>query len=195
MWGRWDKTGSSPSICTVLEANGEGHTGRELAVELRFGGARTNGAPGNHCTEGMSMLMRNHNANVMESMITVTRCREKWVVSDAPSKNNIRIRWTSVSRGIGDMIQTMFHCAQAQKITGYRVQPTGNERRDVQSAMYWGEIVSSNSEPTGTPRSVRSQRSWRARWRPLLILKEPSMSGSLISPFQPTVVRGFCNEQ
>lgn len=28
--------------------------------------------------------------------------------------------------------------------------------------------------------------------RPLLILKEPSMSGSLMSPFQPTVVRGFC---
>ena len=31
----------------------------------------------------------------------------------------------------------------------------------------------------------------RARRRPLLMLKLPSRSGSLISPFQPTVVRGF----
>ena len=57
--------------------------------------------------------------------------------------------------------------------------------------MNWGEMVSRSSEPTGTPRWVRSQRSWRARRRPLLILKEPSMSGSLMRPFQPTVVRGF----
>lgn len=57
--------------------------------------------------------------------------------------------------------------------------------------MYWGEMVSRSSEPTGTPSSVKSQSSWRARRRPLFILKEPSMSGSLMRPFHPTVVRGF----
>ncbi|KAJ2956181.1 hypothetical protein NUW54_g14684 [Trametes sanguinea] len=64
--------------------------------------------------------------------------------------------------------------------------------QEMRSEMYCGEIVSSSSEPTGTPMAVRSQRSWRARRRPLLILNEPSMSGSLMRPFQPTVVRGFC---
>lgn len=52
-------------------------------------------------------------------------------------------------------------------------------------------MVSRSSEPTGSPRSVRSQRSWRAMRRPLLMWKLPSMSGSLMRPFQPTVVRGF----
>lgn len=61
-----------------------------------------------------------------------------------------------------------------------------------QSARYWGEIVSSSSEPTGTPESVMSQSNCRAMRKPLLILKEPLMSGSLMRPFHPTVVRGFC---
>lgn len=52
-------------------------------------------------------------------------------------------------------------------------------------------MVSNSSRPTGTPRSVRSHKSCLAVRSPLLILKEPSMSGSLINPFQPTVVRGF----
>jgi len=34
-----------------------------------------------------------------------------------------------------------------------------NERRYLQSATYCGEMVSSNSEPTGMPRSVRSHKS------------------------------------
>lgn len=62
---------------------------------------------------------------------------------------------------------------------------------EVRSEMYCGEIVSSSSDPTGTPMCVRSHSSWRAMRRPLLIWNEPSMSGSLIRPFQPTVVRGF----
>lgn len=52
-------------------------------------------------------------------------------------------------------------------------------------------IVSSSSHPTGMPMSLRSHRSSRAILNPLLILNDPSISGSLISPFQPTVVRGF----
>ncbi len=62
---------------------------------------------------------------------------------------------------------------------------------EIRSEMYCGEIVSSSSDPTGTPDSVRSHSSCRARRRPLLILNDPSMSGSLIKPFHPTVVRGF----
>lgn len=57
--------------------------------------------------------------------------------------------------------------------------------------MNCGEIVSRSSDPTGTPMLVRSQRSCRAIRRPLLILNDPSISGSLMSPFHPTVVRGF----
>lgn len=69
------------------------------------------------------------------------------------------------------------------------------DRSHLQSARYWGEIVSSSSEPTGTPESVMSHSSWRAMRKPLFILKEPLMSGSLMSPFQPTVVRGFYGRQ
>jgi hypothetical protein len=58
--------------------------------------------------------------------------------------------------------------------------------------IYWGEMVSSSSLPTGTPISLRSFRSCLPILRPLLTLKEPSISGSLMRPFQPTVVRGFC---
>ena len=73
-------------------------------------------------------------------------------------------------------------------------------------------MVSSNSTPTGIPIAVISQRSCRAIRKPLLILNVPSRSkrvpsqkvgsvptrefeqkkecvpGSLIRPFQPTVV-------
>ncbi|MNT87164.1 hypothetical protein D3C72_2275430 [compost metagenome] len=45
--------------------------------------------------------------------------------------------------------------------------------------------------PVGTPISLMFSSSSRAVRRPSLILKLPSMCGSLISPFQPTVVRGF----
>ena len=37
------------------------------------------------------------------------------------------------------------------------------------TARYWGLIVSNSSKPTGTPRLVRSHKSWRAMRRPLLI--------------------------
>lgn len=62
---------------------------------------------------------------------------------------------------------------------------------EMRSLRYCGDMVSRSSEPTGTPRLVRSQRSCRAMRSPLFIWKEPSMAGSLIRPFQPTVVRGF----
>ncbi len=59
------------------------------------------------------------------------------------------------------------------------------------SPTYCGEIVSNSSVATGTPISVISHKSCRAMRKPLLILKEPSRLGSLMSPFHPTVVRGF----
>jgi len=52
----------------------------------------------------------------------------------------------------------------------------------------WGEIVSSISDAIGTPMCVKSQNNFREIRNPLLILKDPSISGSLIRPFQPTVV-------
>ena len=52
-------------------------------------------------------------------------------------------------------------------------------------------IVSNNSHPTGTPISLISLRSSRPVLSPLLIWNDPSISGSLINPFHPTVVRGF----
>ncbi|MCY1244179.1 hypothetical protein D9M72_572380 [compost metagenome] len=59
------------------------------------------------------------------------------------------------------------------------------------SAMYCGLIMSRYSVPVGTPISLMFSSSSRAVRRPSLILKLPSMCGSLIRPFQPTVVRGF----
>src|SRR6185312_5072089 len=59
------------------------------------------------------------------------------------------------------------------------------------SAMYCGVIMSRNSQPAGTPSALMSHNRPRARRRPLSIRKLPSRSGSLIRPFQPTVVRGF----
>ncbi|CFN68683.1 Uncharacterised protein [Bordetella pertussis] len=57
--------------------------------------------------------------------------------------------------------------------------------------MYCGVIMSRNSQPAGRPRLLMSSSSSRATRTPLLISKLPSRSGSLIRPFQPTVVRGF----
>ena len=59
------------------------------------------------------------------------------------------------------------------------------------SAVNCGVMVSRNSQPVATPASARSRSSVRAWRSPWLILKLPSRSGSLMSPFQPTVVRGF----
>ena len=62
---------------------------------------------------------------------------------------------------------------------------------DTRSAMNWGVMVSRNSHPAGSPMSARSSRKPRARPSPSLIAKLPSSLGSLMSPFHPTVVRGF----
>ena len=62
---------------------------------------------------------------------------------------------------------------------------------DVRSAMCCGICVSRNSEAVGSPRSLTSSSSWRASRSPLLMWKLSSRSGSLMSPFQPTEVRGF----
>src|SRR5712691_2217264 len=59
------------------------------------------------------------------------------------------------------------------------------------SAMNCGVMGSRNSQPAGTPSAARSSSSRRARRSPSLIANEPSRRGSLIRPFQPTVVRGF----
>ena len=57
--------------------------------------------------------------------------------------------------------------------------------------MYCGVIMSRNSVPAGRPISLTSDNSLRARRTPSLMRKLLSSPGSLISPFQPTVVRGF----
>ena len=62
---------------------------------------------------------------------------------------------------------------------------------DTRSAMNCGVMVSRNSHPAGRPMLARSRRKPRARPRPSLIAKLPSSLGSLMSPFHPTVVRGF----
>ncbi len=62
---------------------------------------------------------------------------------------------------------------------------------DTKSARNWGLIGSRNSVPAGSPSAATSARKRRARRRPSLIAKLPSSLGSLMSPFQPTVVRGF----
>ena len=61
----------------------------------------------------------------------------------------------------------------------------------IRSPMYCGEMVSSSSLPDGTPSRPMSISSWRAIRRPSLMRQLSSSQGSLISPFQPTVVRGF----
>jgi hypothetical protein len=57
--------------------------------------------------------------------------------------------------------------------------------------MYCGVIMSRYSQPAGSPAALISMSNSRATRKPWLMRKLPSMSGSLISPFQPTVVRGF----
>lgn len=54
-----------------------------------------------------------------------------------------------------------------------------------------GEHAPRNSQAVGMPMPAMSSRSLRAMRRPRLMANEPFMSGSLIRPFQPTVVRGF----
>lgn len=63
--------------------------------------------------------------------------------------------------------------------------------KESRSARYCGEMVSSISEPIGTPVLVKFTNSCLALCRPLLMLKVLLTSGSLINPFQPTVVLGF----
>ena len=62
---------------------------------------------------------------------------------------------------------------------------------EIKSAVYCGLIASRNSVPAGRPILATSNKNPRARRSPLLIWNEPSRLGSLIKPFQPTVVRGF----
>ena len=59
------------------------------------------------------------------------------------------------------------------------------------SEMYCGVIGSRNSHPTGSPNASTSSSTRRARRNPSLTSPDPSRWGSLISPFQPVVVRGF----
>ena len=59
------------------------------------------------------------------------------------------------------------------------------------SEMNWGLVGSRNSVAAASPSSSTPISVLRASSRPLRMLWLPSMSGSLISPFQPTVVRGF----
>ena len=63
--------------------------------------------------------------------------------------------------------------------------------QEIRSAMYCGVIMSRNSVPAGMPIALMSSSSPRASRSPSLMSKLPSSRGSLISPFQPTVVRGF----
>ena len=60
-----------------------------------------------------------------------------------------------------------------------------------ESARYWGVIGSSNSVAVGMPRSNTSPRKDRASRNPPGISQVPLSWGSIINPFQPTVVRGF----
>ena len=57
--------------------------------------------------------------------------------------------------------------------------------------MYCGVIGSSNSVAVGTPSSITSFKKLRAILSPSGISLVPSSFGSMIKPFQPTVVRGF----
>ena len=63
--------------------------------------------------------------------------------------------------------------------------------QQIKSAINCGLIVSRNSEPAGSPMWASCASRPRAMRKPLLMSKLPSKCGSLINPFQPTVVRGF----
>jgi len=59
------------------------------------------------------------------------------------------------------------------------------------SATYCGVTISTISVPAGSPISLMAWSSLRARRSPWLMSQESSRPGSLMNPFQPTVVRGF----
>ena len=61
----------------------------------------------------------------------------------------------------------------------------------INSDRYCGMMGSRASVPAGRPISAISSSSWRAIVIPFSMWKESSMSGSLMRPFHPTVVRGF----
>ena len=63
--------------------------------------------------------------------------------------------------------------------------------QQTRSAMYWGVIGSRSSVAVGSPRSSTSRRNPRAIRSPAAMSCEPSRRGSMMRPFQPTVVRGF----
>ena len=62
---------------------------------------------------------------------------------------------------------------------------------EMRSAMYCGVMGSRSSVAVGSPRSMISLRNVRAFLRPVAMSSVPSRFGSMMSPFQPTVVRGF----
>ena len=61
----------------------------------------------------------------------------------------------------------------------------------IASEIYCGLVGSKNSVAAAKPSSSTPSSVRRANSKPFLILQLPSISGSLIRPFQPTVVRGF----
>ena len=79
--------------------------------------------------------------------------------------------------------------------TGRYSVPLANEGYDVSAVELvkhnLGLLKAKNSPAAGRPLSLISSSSLRAIRRPSLIWKLLSICGSLISPFQPTVVRGF----
>ncbi len=63
--------------------------------------------------------------------------------------------------------------------------------QQIRSATYCGVIGSSSSVAVGSPRSITSRRKERAILSPAARSQESSRWGSMMSPFQPVVVRGF----
>ena len=61
----------------------------------------------------------------------------------------------------------------------------------IKSAMYCGVIGSSISVAAASPIRLISISSLRAMRKPSVMSQLSSMCGSLMSPFHPTVVRGF----
>src|ERR1039457_1231601 len=67
--------------------------------------------------------------------------------------------------------------------------PTADQH--MRSAMYCGVTGSRSSVAVGMPRSRTSRRNRRAILRPEAMSFDPSRWGSMMRPFQPTVVLGF----
>ncbi len=67
--------------------------------------------------------------------------------------------------------------------------PTADQQ--IKSAMYCGVIGSKSSVAVGTPRSMMSRRTRRAIRKPSGMSHDSSKCGSMMSPFQPSEVRGF----